>query len=161
MKNPKRRLPPRLIPAQVAARARLNKKTLGGYAGLFALLFTIIGIGSALEDDMPTASANAIIGATAPASPTPASASPKPTPSKTTTSPRPKPTPSKTTTNPRPKPTATRTTSAPHTTAPSIRTGVTPGAFCKPAGARGRTSTGKLMVCKTSATDSRLRWRAA
>ncbi|MFG3603615.1 hypothetical protein [Micromonospora chersina] len=42
-----------------------------------------------------------------------------------------------------------------------IRTGVHAGAFCSPAGALGRTSTGKLMRCKTSATDSRLRWRAA
>jgi hypothetical protein len=38
---------------------------------------------------------------------------------------------------------------------------VTPGAFCSVAGATGLTSTGKAMVCKTTATDSRLRWRAA
>lgn len=42
-------------------------------------------------------------------------------------------------------------------------TGVTPGAFCAAAlnGAYGLTNTGVLMRCETSATDSRLRWRAA
>ncbi|WP_067813429.1 hypothetical protein [Nocardia inohanensis] len=48
---------------------------------------------------------------------------------------------------------------APSESAP--RTGVTPGAFCSSAGATGYTKTGKLMVCETSATDSRLRWRQA
>ena len=38
---------------------------------------------------------------------------------------------------------------------------VTPGAFCTPAGATGYSKTGKAEVCKTTATDSRLRWRAA
>lgn len=38
---------------------------------------------------------------------------------------------------------------------------VTPGAFCSVAGAQGITSTGKPMVCKTTSTDSRLRWRSA
>ncbi len=34
------------------------------------------------------------------------------------------------------------------------------GNYCSTAGATGVTSTGKPMVCKTTATDSRLRWRA-
>lgn len=38
--------------------------------------------------------------------------------------------------------------------------GVTPGAFCGDHYALGLTSTGELMQCKTSATDSRFRWRA-
>ena len=38
---------------------------------------------------------------------------------------------------------------------------VHPGAFCSDAGARGVTSAGTPMTCRTTATDSRLRWRAA
>jgi hypothetical protein len=52
-----------------------------------------------------------------------------------------------------PKPSPTPTVSGP--------TVVHAGSFCTPVGATGVTSTGKLMVCKTSPTDSRLRWRAA
>ncbi|MBX7445463.1 MULTISPECIES: HNH endonuclease family protein [unclassified Arthrobacter] len=37
--------------------------------------------------------------------------------------------------------------------------GVTPGAYCSTAGALGYSSTGTLYTCKTSYTDSRLRWR--
>jgi len=37
---------------------------------------------------------------------------------------------------------------------------VHPGAFCTPAGATGVTSAGTAMVCRTSPTDLRLRWRA-
>jgi hypothetical protein len=36
---------------------------------------------------------------------------------------------------------------------------VTPGAFCTPAGAIGQSSKGVLYTCKTSATDTRNRWR--
>ncbi|MEV0392004.1 hypothetical protein [Polymorphospora rubra] len=102
-----------------------------------------------------------------PAGATPTTAGPttagqvKTTPRPTQTTPRP----AKTT--PQPKQTTAqpkRTTAAPRTTKPttaSVQQGVTPGAFCKPAGAMGMTKTGKLMQCKTSPTDSRLRWRAA
>lgn len=38
---------------------------------------------------------------------------------------------------------------------------VHPGAFCADDGAHGVTSKGTQMICKTTATDSRLRWRAA
>jgi hypothetical protein len=38
---------------------------------------------------------------------------------------------------------------------------VHPGAFCSPAGARGVTSKGTLMECKTTSKDRRLRWRSA
>ena len=36
---------------------------------------------------------------------------------------------------------------------------VTPGAFCAPAGAIGQSSKGVTYMCKTSATDTRNRWR--
>lgn len=36
---------------------------------------------------------------------------------------------------------------------------VTPGAFCSPAGAIGKSSSGVIYTCKTSPTDSRDRWR--
>jgi hypothetical protein len=36
---------------------------------------------------------------------------------------------------------------------------VTPGAFCSPAGATGKSSSGVTYTCKTSSTDSRNRWR--
>ena len=36
---------------------------------------------------------------------------------------------------------------------------VTPGAFCTPAGAIGNSASGVLYTCKTSATDTRNRWR--
>jgi hypothetical protein len=52
-----------------------------------------------------------------------------------------------------PKPTPTQPAAGP--------TVVHGGAFCSPAGATGVTSTGKPEVCKTTPTDSRLRWRAA
>lgn len=42
--------------------------------------------------------------------------------------------------------------------APALPT-VTPGAYCSTAGAQGVSSTGVLYTCKTSATDTRLRWR--
>ena len=36
---------------------------------------------------------------------------------------------------------------------------VSPGAFCSPAGATGKSSSGVLYTCKTSPTDARNRWR--
>lgn len=67
------------------------------------------------------------------------------------------------TSTPTSTPTASSTpTSTPSTTPSPSSTliqGVTPGAFCSPAGAQGISSTGKLYTCKTSATDSRNRWR--
>lgn len=38
---------------------------------------------------------------------------------------------------------------------------VQPGVFCPSPGARGASSSGVLMVCKPSDTDTRTRWRAA
>jgi hypothetical protein len=35
------------------------------------------------------------------------------------------------------------------------------GSYCSPAGATGRTASGSAMVCRTSSTDSRDRWRSA
>jgi hypothetical protein len=47
---------------------------------------------------------------------------------------------------------------APTPTASTIPT-VSPGAFCSPAGATGKSSSGVLYACKTSPTDTRNRWR--
>ena len=54
---------------------------------------------------------------------------------------------------PSPSPTASVTPSS--TVVPKV----TPGAFCTPAGAIGKSSSGVLYTCKTSATDIRNRWR--
>ena len=55
--------------------------------------------------------------------------------------------------SPSPSPTASVTVS------PTAIPTVTPGAFCTPAGAIGKSSSGVLYTCKTSATDTRNRWR--
>ena len=78
------------------------------------------------------------------ASPTPSAAdsqSPTPSPIASTTS------------NPTPTPTVSVTAT------PSTMPTVTPGAFCTPAGAIGKSASGVLYTCKTSATDTRNRWR--
>lgn len=60
------------------------------------------------------------------------------------------------------KPTTTTTQAAPTTTTTQATSAsyVKAGAFCSPAGADGYTSAGTYMVCKTSPTDDRNRWRA-
>jgi hypothetical protein len=107
----------------------------------------------ALSGDESTAT---VTPATA-ASPTPAvSAAPSRTPARTvkpTVRPTKRATSKPTTSRPKPRP--TRTTSAPS------RNVVHPGSYCSTAGARGVTKTGKPMVCKRTATDPKLRWRAA
>jgi hypothetical protein len=56
---------------------------------------------------------------------------------------------------------ATSPASSPVTSSPSglVEGFVSPGAFCTPQGARGVSSKGVIYTCKTSATDSRARWR--
>ena len=61
-----------------------------------------------------------------------------------------------TTTKAAPKPATKPTTSS-----SSVVAGVHPGSFCSPRGAYGRTSSGTLMQCKPSDTDTRNRWRKA
>jgi hypothetical protein len=63
--------------------------------------------------------------------------------------------------------TAPPTTAAPTTAAPTtLEDHVTPGAFCSPPGATGRSSTGKAMVCSLTNKDGepygegRARWRS-
>lgn len=68
-------------------------------------------------------------------------------------------TPATTATGPAPPPASTNPAAA-TTTAPAPAY-VTPGAFCSVPGATGVSKTGKPEVCKTTATDPRLRWRAA
>lgn len=60
------------------------------------------------------------------------------------------------TAQPLPSPTVSDSPSATQETA--IPT-VSPGAFCSPAGATGKSANGTLYTCKTSATDTRNRWR--
>ncbi|MCO1597150.1 hypothetical protein M8C17_18505 [Micromonospora sp. RHAY321] len=151
-----------------------GRKVLIGFLGLVVLCCCGGGIVATLTDsgdDRPAATATTARGqlveesssAAEPDVPSPSplvptrTASPSPQPSPTRTGPRPTPTRSS------PKPTPKLTTGAPRTTEPAepiVRTGVRPGAFCKPAGALGRTSSGKLMVCRTTSSDNRLRWRA-
>jgi hypothetical protein len=66
-------------------------------------------------------------------------------------------------TSPPPGPTSKAAAPAPTPTPTPTPTHsyVTPGAFCSTAGATGLSKTGKPEVCKTTATDPRLRWRAA
>jgi hypothetical protein len=80
-----------------------------------------------------------------------ASATPTPTPTPVVTA---TPTPIATVT---PTPTATNS-ATPTPTATQLPT-VSPGAFCAPAGATGRSASGVLYTCKTSPTDTRNRWR--
>jgi hypothetical protein len=60
-----------------------------------------------------------------------------------------------------PTPVATESSSPEPTTSPTVNVmiDVTAGAFCTPAGALGKTKTGLSVTCKTSATDTRNRWR--
>ena len=81
----------------------------------------------------------------------PVAASPTPTASESQS---PTPSPSASTTSiPSPSPTPTITAS------PTVMPTVTPGAFCTPAGAIGKSASGVLYTCKTSATENRNRWR--
>ncbi len=72
--------------------------------------------------------------------------------------PTPTPSPSATPT-PTPSPTPTINASATPTPTASQLPTVSPGAFCSPAGATGKSSSGVLYTCKTSPTDTRNRWR--
>ena len=65
--------------------------------------------------------------------------------------------PSQTTTN-APAAMAPAPSSPPTTAAPSSAI-VNAGSYCSPIGALGVTAAGRPMICTTSATDSRLRWR--
>ena len=57
-----------------------------------------------------------------------------------------------------PTPEATTASPTPSATLQVVKD-VTAGAFCTPAGASGLTKTGLPVTCKTSATDTRNRWR--
>ena len=62
---------------------------------------------------------------------------------------------------PAPAPTPPPVAPPPAAPPPQILPVVHPGAFCAPAGATGVTNKGTPMVCRTSPTDSRNRWRSA
>ncbi len=59
------------------------------------------------------------------------------------------------------RPAAAKPTSVPPSVAHPDAGVVHPGAFCSPEGAIGRTAKGTAMTCRTSATDSRDRWRSS
>ena len=59
-----------------------------------------------------------------------------------------------------PRPASTSPSSSPSSGGSGLPV-VHPGAFCSDAGARGVTTRGTPMICKTTVTDSRLRWRSA
>jgi hypothetical protein len=65
------------------------------------------------------------------------------------------------TATPTPTPSVTPTATATPTPTPTTTQlpTVSPGAFCSPAGASGKSSSGVLYTCKTSPTDTRNRWR--
>jgi hypothetical protein len=76
----------------------------------------------------------------------PSEASPSPTTSSSTT--------------PSPTPVATTQPTVSATPTPTASTAtVSPGAFCSPAGATGKSANGTTYTCKTSETDTRNRWR--
>ncbi|MEU4401136.1 hypothetical protein [Micromonospora orduensis] len=153
-----------------------NAGAIGIAAAISVLLCCGVGAIGALTDDNGDKKPVAAATATAPvagdrlvesatagvsptpsalASPTPASAlSPTPAPQRTSSKPPPRPVAKPTISKPKPKPTTAKPKPA------SVPT-VYPGAFCSKQGARGVTKTGKPMVCTTTATDSRKRWRAA
>jgi hypothetical protein len=62
------------------------------------------------------------------------------------------------TTKPAARPT-TRQPSLRSSAPPTVQQGVRAGAFCSPSGALGVTSNGKPVVCRSTATDPKLRWR--
>lgn len=127
-------------------------------AGLRAVLVTCPGQLPPMEAPIPLAPEPSPTASALPSAPPPTtSAAPLPlqsgagtTSSRTTTS----------TTRSTTSTTRTTTTRATSTsTSTSLRT-VTPGAYCSPAGALGVTAKGVPMICRTSPTDDRLRWRS-
>jgi hypothetical protein len=115
---------------------------------------TATATATATATPTPTPTATATATATATPTPTP-TATPTPTP---TATPTPTPTATATATaTATPTPTATATAS-PTPTATQVAT-VSPGAFCSPAGATGKSAAGVTYTCKTSPTDTRNRWR--
>ncbi|CAN2174781.1 Domain of unknown function DUF1524 [Candidatus Nanopelagicaceae bacterium] len=57
------------------------------------------------------------------------------------------------------KPSANTTEPTPTPTQSAAAASISPGAFCAPAGATGKSANGTSYTCKTSSTDTRTRWR--
>ena len=181
--------PGAVLPAAVAAATTTNWRLGAGCLGGVALI-AAIGIGGALTHTTstggtPAPAATAVTAGvttagvttttttpSGPASTTPVQAAMSPaapTPSPSATVPSPSLTAAATTAPPtatRPRTTAptTRPHTAPHTTAttkPAVNNAVHPGAFCSEHGAYGYTVNGVKMICSTTSTDSRYRWRRA
>jgi hypothetical protein len=102
------------------------------------------------------------------ASPSPSIATPTPVPPPTITPPTTPPAattppagPPPTTLPPVTTPTSANDLAPGDDPAPAPGRVVTPGAYCSPEGATGYSRSGDVEVCRRSATDSHLRWRAA
>lgn len=123
--------------------ATVDPMTVTGRLAAGLLVLSLAGCGSSSKMLATTTTGVATSTTSAPATTAPATATARPTSTlPATTSP------------PRTSPTTA-------TTALSGVSGVTAGAFCSPAGSRGTTKTGAAVVCTTTPTDSRNRWRAA
>jgi predicted lipid-binding transport protein (Tim44 family) len=141
---------------------------LGGIAAVLALCLggTIaIGLvagdsGSSERGNLAASVAAAETSPTVTTEPATPSAAPSATPSPTPTA-TPKPTATAKATTKATKKATTKATTKPEPTTAITHAGVTPGAFCSEHGDFGLTSKGTLMKCKTSATDTRYRWRKA
>lgn len=179
-------VPPPSIPPPPSGRKRLKPLQIVGIAIAGGLVLCCGGlgtIGAVFGDDPPGAAKDAtsstvaadeqtvaprlaapIVTTTSPAPttttaappPTKAAAAARATPARTTA----KPAPARTTAKPKPRPTTKKPTPRPTKTRSPVRQGVHPGAFCSPAGALGLSTTGKPMICRSTATDERNRWRA-
>jgi hypothetical protein len=139
------------IEAWVAVKVRYSLTFDTGELSVIQSYFTSCPITNVSVDVLP---GYETIGNKVAPSPTPtASQTPTVTPSPTASAtPTPTPTPTATpTATPTPTPTATPT--------PTQVVTVSPGAFCSPAGATGKSAAGVTYTCKTSPTDTRNRWR--
>jgi hypothetical protein len=165
----------------VLAVVALWRRGARGWSGALAAGLTLLIMAVAFSDGSTStvdASANTT-GATTRAAkqplvatkPTAARATPKIANPKTTAKVTTKPTAAKTAakttakvnTKPTVKKTAPKVTTKPKAkkTTPATIRGVHPGAYCSQHGALGMTSDGTLMRCRTTAADSRYRWRKA
>ncbi|KAA2254957.1 hypothetical protein F0L68_29745 [Solihabitans fulvus] len=145
--------------------------SLGGGFVVVAVLVGTLGPTVPVRRTSNQAPEDTTVAAATPSATTVSAPTTSPPPATTTTMAPPAATATSTTTSippppqPPPRTTAYTPPAPPPTTeepAPPPRiVGVHPGAFCSPDGALGVTSDGTLMVCGTTATDKRDRWRRA
>jgi hypothetical protein len=135
------------IEAWVAVKVRYSLTFDTGELSVVQSYFTSCPITNVSVDILP---GYETIGSKAPPSPTTsASQTPTVTASPTTTA----------TSAAAPTPSPSSTASASPTPTATQAATVSPGAFCSPAGATGKSAAGVTYTCKTSPTDTRNRWR--